>query len=37
MSAAADIAAGLVERVVGALAASRPLFHSEADFQHAFA
>lgn len=37
MSVASDIAAGLVERVVGALAASRPLFHSEADFQHAFA
>jgi hypothetical protein len=37
VSAEADLARGLVERVISALADSRPVFHSEADFQHAFA
>jgi hypothetical protein len=37
VSAEADFATDLVERVVAALRTARPLFHSEADFQHAFA
>ncbi len=36
-SGTAQTAAGLAEAVMARLASSRPVFHTEADFQHAFA
>jgi hypothetical protein len=37
VSSAAQTASGLAEAVMARLASSRPVFHTEADFQHAFA